>query len=449
MQRINETKDMKRLLFTFAIACTLIPLKAQETLTLRQCLNMGIENNLQLKSKRNDIVKGEHSITENRAKLLPQINAVASMNDNFNPPVSVTDGSAYGNPYNVTKTLQYNASAGLQLQMPLYNQTLLTALDITKMMDRINRLSYDKARNDLMMQIAQMYYLAQSTAEQIGIVKDNIVRMEELKGITDAFFDNGMAMEVDVKRVNINLENLKVQRDNAEAMLTQQINMLKYVIDYPADKPLALTPVNADNVEAVELSGLCESLPELQLLQKQGELAGKQQKMVKQGYLPSLTLTGNFSYSAYTDKLNNWFHSGPSNHWYNSSGLGITLRVPVFDGLEKRSKIRKAKLDTENARLAYDDALKGLRTQYMNATNDLMNSRRNFTKQLDNYRLAEDVYKVTTYRYREGVVSMTEVLQDEMQMSEAQNSYVTAHYNYRVTALSLLKLTGNLDSLLK
>ena len=44
---------------------------------------------------------------------------------------------------------------------------------------------------------------------------------------------------------------------------------------------------------------------------------------------------------------------------------------------------------------------------------------------------------------------MTEVLQDEMQMSDAQNSYVTAHYNYRVTALSLLKLTGQLDSLLK
>ena len=30
-----------------------------------------------------------------------------------------------------------------------------------------------------------------------------------------------MAMEVDVKRVNINLENLKVQYDNAQAMLEQ------------------------------------------------------------------------------------------------------------------------------------------------------------------------------------------------------------------------------------
>lgn len=440
---------MKRLLFTFAIACALIPLNAQETLTLSQCLRMGIENNLQLQTRRNDIAKGGHAITENRAKLLPQINAVVSMSDNFNPPVSVTDGSAYGNPYNVTKTLQYNASAGLQLQMPLYNQTLLTALDITKMMDRINRLGYDKARNDLMEQIAKMYYLAQSTAEQIAIVRANITRLEELKNITVAFFDNGMAMEVDVKRVNINLENLQVQRDNAEAMLVQQINMLKYVIDYPADKDIALTPVDASSVEAVELSGLCESLPELQLLQKQGELSEKQQKMIQQGYLPSLMLTGNFTYSAFTDKFSNWFHSGPSNHWYNSSGLGITLRVPVFDGLEKRSKIRKAKLDAENARLAYDDALKGLRTQYMNATNDLMNSRRNFTKQLDNYRLAEDVYSVTTERYREGIASMTEVLQDEMQMSDAQNSYVTAHYNYRVTALSLLKLTGQLDSLLK
>ncbi len=440
---------MKRLLFTFAFTCSLFPLKAQETLTLEQCIRMGIENNLSLQTKRNDIVKGEHSISENRAKLLPQINAVVAMNDNFNPPVSVTDGSAYGNPYNVTKTLQYNASAGLQLQMPLYNQTLLTALDITKMMDRINRLSYDKARNDLIEQISSMYYLAQSTVEQIDIVKANITRLEELKNITEAFFDNGMAMEVDVKRVNINLENLQVQHDNAKAMLTQQLNMLKYVIDYPVDSDIRLTAVNTEAIEQVELNGLNESLPELRLLQGQSELAERQQKMIRQGYLPSLTLTGNLSYSAYTDKFSNWFHSGPSNHWYNSSGLGITLRVPVFDGLEKRSKIRKAKLDTENARLAYDDALKALRTQYLNATNELMNSRRNFTKQRDNYRLAEDVYTVTTDRYREGIASMTEVLQDEMRMSEAQNNYVTAHYNYRITNLSLLKLTGQLDSLLK
>ena len=46
---------MKRLLLTFAVTCSLFPLKAQEVLTLEQCLKTGIENNLSLETKRNDI----------------------------------------------------------------------------------------------------------------------------------------------------------------------------------------------------------------------------------------------------------------------------------------------------------------------------------------------------------------------------------------------------------
>ena len=440
---------MIKKLFTFTFACLLMgSAGAQKVLSLSQCLKTGIENNLGLQAQQNEVRKGKHAISENRAKLLPQINAVASFNDNFNPPVSVTDGSAYGNPYNVTKTLQYNASAGLQLQMPLYNQTAYTAMDIARTLDNINRLTYEKAREDLILQIAKMYYLGQSTAEQIGIVRENIDRLRELRDITQAFYDNGMAMEVDLKRVNINLENMQVQYDNAQAMLTQQLNLLKYVMDYPADADIALEPVDTENIQTVELTGLDANQYELQLLQSQGELAERQKRIISQGYLPSLSLTANWMYSAYTDKGRNWFHSGPSNHWYNSNGIGLTLRIPL-DGLDKRSKLRKAKIDIENIRLNQENMQKNLETQYLNATNDLMNNQRTFLKQKDNYQLAEDVYEVTTDRYREGIASMTEVLQDEMRMSEAQNNYINAHYNYRVTNLALLKLTGQTESLLK
>ena len=438
---------MKQLLVIFTSLCVLVPVKAQDFLTLEVCLRLGIENNLSLESSRNEIRKGEHTLSENRAKLLPQINAVAGFNDNFNPPVSVTDGSAYGNPYNVTKTLQYNASAGIQLQMPLYNQTVYTAVDIARTMNELNRLSYEKAREDLILQISKMYYLSQNTAEQIALIKENISRLNELSNITQAFYDNGMAMEVDVKRVNINLENQRVQYDNAQSMLTQQLNLLKYVIDYPADKEIALTPVDTENTTSVSLTGLDNNQYELQLLQSKQKLAEQQRKMIGQGYIPSLSLTGSWMYSAYTDKAKNWFHSGPSNHWYNSSGIGLALRIPIFDGLDKRAKMKKAKIEIENAKLSYENALKNMQTQYLNATNELMNSQRNFRKQKDNYLLAEDVYQVTTDRYREGIASMTEVLQDEMRMSEAQNNYINAHYNYQVTNLSLLKLTGQLETL--
>lgn len=438
---------MKQLVVILTSLFTWVPVLAQRTLTLEECLRIGIENNLSLVGSRNELRKAKHLLSENRAKLLPQINAVAGFNDNFNPPVSVTDGSAYGNPYNVTKTLQYNASAGLQLQMPLYNQTVYTAIDIARTMNELNRLSYEKAREDLVLQISKMYYLGQNTVEQLALIQENRVRLQELRGITQAFFDNGMAMEVDVKRVNINLENLQVQYDNAKSMLVQQLNLLKYVMDYPAEEEIALTPVNPEQVESVSLTGLRSDLYELQLLESQKKLAGQQKDLIRQGYLPSLSLTGSWMYSAYTDKARHWFHSGPSNHWHPSSGLGLTLRVPIFDGLDKRARIRKAQIDEENARLNYENMRKNMETQYLNATNDLMNNQRNFQKQKDNYLLAEEVYQVTTDRYREGIASMTEVLQDEMRMSEAQNNYLSAHYNYQVANLTLLKLTGQLDRL--
>ena len=440
---------MKSLVFTFALLLSSTAGNAQEKLTLGQCLNIGIENNLSLKIAKGEIVKGKHNISENRSRLLPQINFSASLNDNFDPPVSVTDGTAYGKTYNVTKTLQYNSSAALALQMPLYSQTALTAISIAKTLDQLNQLSYEKAREDLMVQISKMYYLIQNTTEQISIVNDNIRRFKELRDITQAFYDNGMTLEIDLKRINVKIETMDVQLANAKAMLSEQYNMLKYVMDYPAEKDIVVEEKVVDKVDDAQLTGLNTNLYELQLLQKKLDMAELQKKMAKDGYLPTLALSANWAYTAYTDKFKNWFHSGESNHWYRSNGIGLQLRVPVFDGFEKRSKIRKAQVDIDNAKLSYENALKSMQTQYANAINDLAKNQRNYVKQRDNYRLAEGIYGVTVDRYREGIVSMVEVLQDEMSMSDAQNNYLTAHYNYQVSNLAVLKLTGKLDELFK
>lgn len=441
---------MRKLLFIFAmIGCVSQQISAQDILSLEECIEIGIENNLALQTKRNEIRKGQYALSENRARLLPAINGFAGFTDNIKPPVSVTDGSSYGVPYNVTKTLPYSANAGIQLQLPLYNQTLYTSMDVARIMDQLNRLGYEKAREELMMEISKLYYLGQTTNEQLEILKNNIGRLEELKNITEAFYDNGMAMDIDVKRVRINLDNMKVQYDNAQAMLVQQMNLLKYMMDYPMEKNFALERVQAEKLSHTELTGLSENLYEIQMLESQKTLAEKQRKLIRNGYIPSLSLSGNLSTSAFTDKARYWFQDNPSSKWYTSYGVGVSLRVPIFDGLEKRNKVRKAEMDIENARLNLENTRKNLQTKYLNATNDLMNSERNFFKQKDNYLLAEDVYAVTIDRYKEGIASMTEVLQDEMRMSEAQNNYITAHYNYQLNNLVLLKLTGNIESLIK
>ena len=439
---------MKKLLFIFSFLClSAAQVYAQKTLTLKDCLEIGIENNLSLESKRKDMQKSKYGISENRAKLLPQINGFANYNDNIDPPVSVTDGSAYGNPYNITYTLQHNANAGLQFQIPLYNQTLYTNVSIAKVMDEMNRLSYEKAREDLILEICKIYYLGQTTTEQITLIKANITRLEELKNITMAFHDNGMAMDVDVKRVEINLENMRVQYHNAQAMLNQQLNLLKYTLDLPSEYEITLTPLNPDITGNVRFNGLSDSLYELQLLDTQTQLLKKQGRIINQGYIPSLNFTSQLAYSAYTDKFKHFFHSHISNKWYESFNFGLSLKIPIFDGLSKHTKKQQANVEYRKAVLQQENTRKQLETQYTNSVSDLMNNQRNYEKQQSNYKLAEEVYLVTTDKYKEGIASMTELLQDELRLTEAQNGYLSAHYNYKIAELNLLKLTQQLDIL--
>ena len=78
-----RTIIMKRLLFIFSFFCLpVIGGSAQNVLTLENCLRIGIENNLSLQGKRKAMQKSKYGVSENRVKLLPQINGFANFNDN-------------------------------------------------------------------------------------------------------------------------------------------------------------------------------------------------------------------------------------------------------------------------------------------------------------------------------------------------------------------------------
>lgn len=257
-------------------------------------------------------------------------------------------------------------------------------------------------------------------------------------------------MDIDLKRVNINLENLSVQKANAEAMYQQQLNLLKYMLDLPIESEFSLTQTGTDNVSMPELTGVPGDLNEFRVLYSQKEIVEQQRKSIDQGYLPSLSFLGQLGYTNYTDHFNNYFHSNKPkglNKWHNSFYWGVSLKVPIFDGFSKRLNRQKANTDYIKIQYQIEDTKKKITTQYNNTINDWMNNYRNFNKQKDNYSLATDVYNVTAERYKEGIVSMTELLQDEMRLTEAQNNFINSYYSCRITELNLLKLTGKLEKL--
>lgn len=447
-----KLKSLLVMMFTIgAVEC----IAQSDTLTLKRCIKIGIENNLTLQQKQQDIHIAEIGQSENRHKLIPVIQGYANFVHNVERATSVTDGSNLSKllgvdaPYMVGQGLDFQTTGGFQFSMPLYNQTLYTGIQIADKMKEISEASYEKAKEDLTVEISKLYYLAQTTAKQIELIRSNIGRMESLKSITSAFYDNDMALKVDVQRVDINLENLRTQLTNAEAMYEQQLNLLRYTLDFAPDTPILLSTLKGymDYDDSYLLRGLSPDLYELQLLNMQSEVLQNQKKMINQGYLPTLSLVGATQWTAFTDKFENYFHTHPTNKWYNHTYWGLQLNVPIFDGLAKRNKSRKVAAQYTQLQTTIADTEKKLQTQYQNSLNDWHNNIRNAERQRENYRLAESVYLVTSDQYKEGVASMSDLLQDEMRMTEAQNGYISALYKYMVSELSLLKLTGQLNRL--
>lgn len=439
--------------FILLLFLTLGMISYGQTMTLEECIRQGIANNLSLVNARIDIDKGRTGVSQNRSRLLPVINGVFQLTDYLKQPVNVTTGTLLGNdfPDNPTwqtiKSTQYNVNAGVQLNIPLYNQSIYSSIDVAKTIEQLSHLYYEKAVEDLTIQIGKVYYLAQTSLEQAKLADENISRMQELCTITEAMYDQGVVLEVDLNRVRINLQNLKAQQNQFTTLYAQQLNMLRFLLDLSPEAPIDVERLPQD-IDSVNISGMSYSLPELRMATMQKKLIEHKIKTIKSGYIPAISLTGYAGGLGYQDKFNHFFHTKESSqNWFGNCFIGLNITVPIFDANSKKLQIRQQKYEAEQAANRTELLQNKIRTDYANALLQLDHNIEVFHTQSQSYQQACDVYKVTEEQYREGVSSMTAILQDEMQLRAAQAACIQAHFLFNLAYLDLLRLSGNLSSL--
>ena len=130
----------------------IVPLSAQTSERgLKECIRMGIERNLGLKNARISIESGRTTVTQARANLLPQVNGTLQAGDYLIRPVNVTtstllDADFPDSPtWGKVRTMPLTAQGALQVGVPLYNATIHAAIDAAKVVEDLNRVSYEKA----------------------------------------------------------------------------------------------------------------------------------------------------------------------------------------------------------------------------------------------------------------------------------------------------------------
>jgi outer membrane protein len=420
--------------------------KAQQPLTLKDAVNYAVQNSVNVRKAKLDIAGGKYKTEEIRSKALPQITGTGTLN--YNPII----GQLVVGDISFQLGRNWNASGGVQLTQELFNQQVFTGLKAAKTSESYYSLLASLSEEQVIEQVANNYFQVLVNRQQLNVIDTNIKNVKVIEKIITNQFQNGLAKKIDVDRIKVNLTNLQNQREQSLNGVTQLENQLKFYMGMPVENSIVLPPTELTEVQNLPVfpdSVTLNGRTEIRLLDIQRELYTLQRKAYISEYYPTLSLNGNYSYTGQSDKFDLFKSKNSSAFWYDASAIGVTLRVPIFNGFATRARVRQANVDILKNEQDRRETTNSLNLAYDNAKIALRNSLNTINSQRQNVTLAQEIYKSTQNNYNNGLAALTDVLDTENALTEAQNSYTQALLNYRIAEIQLIKSNGNIKSLLK
>ncbi|MBY0542042.1 MAG: TolC family protein [Sphingobacteriaceae bacterium] len=422
---------------------------AQQKITLGDALTFALQHNSKVRKARLDIDGGRYKVEEVRSQALPTLTGTSGLTYNAIIGQQVVD---FGGQ---TQTLKFgqkwNSTAGIQLSQQLFNQQVFTGLQAARSSEEYYNLTAQYTEEQVIELVANNYYQVLVNRQQLNVLDNNIKNVKVIEKIISNQFSNGLAKKIDVDRIKVNRTNLETQREQTVNAIIQLENQLKFAMGMQVTTPIILP--DTELTEVKELPRFTDSIAlsnrtEIKLLNNQDKLLWLQRKAYVAEYYPTLALTGNYTYSSQAGGFD-FLNSNSTAIGFGSSAIGLTLKVPIFNGFLTRSKIRQADVNIQKAKEDRVETTNALNLAYENAKIQLRNSLNTIEAQKKNAELAQEIYNSTQNNYNNGLASLTDLLDTETSLTQAQNSYTQALLNYKIAEIQLIKSNGNIKSLIK
>jgi len=441
-------RKLKFRFLTLFFAISSFYLHAQKPLSLKECINYSNTNNSNIKNASYDVTISQKKVNEQIGTMLPQIDASGTYTDNLKLGTTVLPGELMGQPGTqipVTMGTKHNLSGSVQLTQKIFDPTFGIALNAAKISKQLSEQTLTKTSEQTAYNISITYYQTLVIEKQMNSLRTTLVASEKLLESTELKHENGMAKKVDVDKIRLSYNNTKSQLQQSELSYSQSLNTLKYQMGMPVDSSIVLLDtvlnINFQTIEIQPDSFSVNNHIDYQLQKTNLSVYEMDKKRNIAGYLPSLSFNASYGYSAMRNKFD-FTKSGGD--WYPSSSIGITLKVPIFDGLQRQARVSQSRLNIEKSKVNIQLTEQSIKVDILNYEMQYRNSIDNIRNEKDNLDLAESVYKNTQLEYQQGVSSPLDLVQAESSYRESQNNYYNKLLNLYIARIELEKAKGNL-----
>jgi outer membrane protein TolC len=297
-----------------------------------------------------------------------------------------------------------------------------------------------------MYDISSSYYKATIIKKQLDNMEKILAASGHTLKSTELKYQNGLVKKIVVDKIKVSYNATNSQVQQTELSYKQALNNLKFYMGMPVGNDIVLQAALPDSVtvvESVENINFVENRVDYQIQKTNIELYEADKENNISAYLPTLSFYANYNLQAMRTEFD-FFKSGRD--WYNNSAIGLELKIPVFSGFKRYSKVEQSQLNiekaTENLKLTEQSIkveLSNYYIQFQNAIDNIQTERENLT-------LAESVYQNTQLEFTQGTGSSLDLVQTESSLRETQNNYYNKLLTLYIAKLDLEKSQGTLTN---
>lgn len=340
---------------------------------------------------------------------------------------------------------QYNVNAGITLDQTLFDPSVMVALQARRSVADLAHKSLLFTERDVRVNVSKSYYGVLLAGRELRLVNDNIARLDHLLHDTRIMYRTGVAEKLDVDRLNVQLNNLVSQQTQARNLFTLSSQLLKYQMGMPIRDSLELSDtLGFSDLKGQLLTGTnfdYNNRIDYQVLEAQKKVNEYNLKRYRLANIPILSALGDYGVNAARNSFNFFDRYQP---WFKTFFVSLSLKVPIFDGFQRKYQSEQAKLGVEKTQVQIEGLKEGIDLEQQQALTNLTNNLINVTTEEKNMSLAEEVYDQTVKKYEQGVGSNIEINNAEGDLQTAQLGYYNALYNAMVAKIDYLKAFGKL-----
>jgi outer membrane protein len=418
--------------------------------TLEGYLKKGLDSNLALRRQHFDLEKAQLDLQRAKTLFFPQADftsqyTLANGGRKQDIPIGDLLNNVYSTLNELTSSNKFpqvpNQSIAflpnnfhdtkLEVSVPVINQGIRYNQQIKAEMINTQQAATDVYRRELVKTIKQAYYRYLQADRSVAIYNNALSLVQENLRVSEKMVNNNVATKETVLRA-------KAQVSQVQASLIEAGNNRKNAAAYfnfLLNEPLETTVVvdsslsgqyKAPEPATAETPTGREELAQLKSTQK---ILATNLKLNRSYLIPTLNAFYNIGFQGFGLKFN-------GDQFYQLGGL--QLRWNLFRANDNKYKIQQSQLDLEALSNQYKEVEQQLSLQVRTAYNDYYSSLQSLQAIQDEVQSAQETYRFTERRFREGAAL-------QLELTDARTQLTNAQIRYSLVQLTVLNKTAEVE----